>query len=371
MHVLFMPAPGIGHAFPMVPLAWAFRLAGHEVTFVTAGDGLAVRNAGLLALDAAPGLTTARMVADLAQTMPQLLEPMHDLSAEEMNRRKPLAIGIWDRYVDEHVRLAERLRPDLVVYAPIFAAGPVAAARLGVPCVAHSVGITRFTPAMFHEPPADAAFRRHGVSLPEGIETIDVMPPGLVEGPPAKWAVRYVPYNGGGVLPEWLLDRGDRPRVAVTLGTVVPETHGLGEFKQIIAAAETVEADFVIAVGEKDTDELGTIPSNVRVTGWVPLGALLRGSAAAIHHGGSGTTLTCCALGVPQLILPNGADRHVNADTLGTRGSALNMRIEELDATAIERLLSDGGLRSAAEEVKAEIEALPTPAELVPELVRL
>ena len=36
MRALFLAAPGIGHAFPMVPLAWALRSAGHEVAVATA-----------------------------------------------------------------------------------------------------------------------------------------------------------------------------------------------------------------------------------------------------------------------------------------------------------------------------------------------
>ncbi|MEV7006739.1 nucleotide disphospho-sugar-binding domain-containing protein [Streptosporangium sp. NPDC051022] len=351
-----------------MPLAWALRLAGHEVTFVAGGDGLAARDAGLITLDAVPGLTTTQMIAGFMRDRPELLEAMHDTTAEEMRKRLPLAIALWDRYVDGHVRLAERIRPDLVVYDPIFAAGPVAAAKLGVPCVAHSFGMIRFEPELFRESPADEAFQRHEVAIPEGIETIDVVPPSLLEGPPSRWATRYVPYNGGGVLPEWLLDPDDRPRVAITLGTVVPETHGVGEFKRIIAAAEAVDAQFVVTVGNKDTSELGELPPNVRVTGWVPLGALLRHCAAAVHHGGSGTALTCSAMGVPQLILPNGADRHINADTLSGRGSALSVRAEELDPSAIETLLTDHSLRSAAEEVRTEIEALPTPAEVASQL---
>lgn len=31
MRALFTTTPGLGHLFPMVPLAWAFRCAGHQV----------------------------------------------------------------------------------------------------------------------------------------------------------------------------------------------------------------------------------------------------------------------------------------------------------------------------------------------------
>ncbi|MFD0890059.1 hypothetical protein ACFQ08_36420, partial [Streptosporangium algeriense] len=259
----------------MVPLAWAFRLAGHEVTFAAAGDALAVRDAGFLALDAVPGLTTAQMIADFKKSpaAEHLERPLDGVSPEELERIKPLVVAMWDGYVDGHVRLAERLRPDLVVYDPIFAAGPVAAAKLGVPCVAHSFGVSGFEPEVFGQAPASEAFQRHGVTVPKGIETIGVVPSSLEIGPPPRWSMRYVPYNGGGLLPEWLLDESDRPRVAVTLGTVVPETHGLGEFTPIIEAAEAVDAEFVIATGSDETSWATPLPPNVRVTGWVPLGA--------------------------------------------------------------------------------------------------
>ncbi|MEU1882406.1 nucleotide disphospho-sugar-binding domain-containing protein [Streptosporangium sp. NPDC020072] len=357
----------------MVPLAWAFRLAGHEVTFAAAGDALAVRDAGFLTLDAVPGLTTARMIADFKEgpAAERLQQPREGISPEELEQIKPLVVAMWDGYVDGHVRLAERLRPDLIVYDPIFTAGPVAAAKLGVPCVAHSYGVGGFEPEVFDQAPANEAFLRHGVTVPKGVETIGVVPSSLEIGPRPRWSMRYTPYNGGGLLPEWLLDEGDRPRVAVTLGTVVPETHGLGEFAPIIEAAEAVDAEFVIATGSGETSWSTPLPPNVRVTGWVPLGALLRGSAAAIHHGGAGTTLTCSALGVPQLILPNGADRHINAETLAARGSALTTLIGDLEVPLIERLLTDEALRATAHEVRAEIEALPTPAEIAAELAAL
>lgn len=48
MRVLFTTTPGRGHFFPMVPLAWALRCAGHQVV-VAAPPQIAesVRAAGL------------------------------------------------------------------------------------------------------------------------------------------------------------------------------------------------------------------------------------------------------------------------------------------------------------------------------------
>jgi hypothetical protein len=44
--------------------------------------------------------------------------------------------------------------------------------------------------------------------------------------------------------------------------------------------------------------------------------------ALVVHHGGSGTTLSAAAAGVPQLVLPQGADQFANAGALTGVGVA-------------------------------------------------
>jgi UDP:flavonoid glycosyltransferase YjiC (YdhE family) len=39
-------------------------------------------------------------------------------------------------------------------------------------------------------------------------------------------------------------------------------------------------------------DELGPLPANIRVVGWIPLDDLLPTCTAIVYHGGAGTTLT-------------------------------------------------------------------------------
>jgi UDP:flavonoid glycosyltransferase YjiC (YdhE family) len=56
MRILFSTFPGLGHFFPLVPLAWAARTAGHEVLVATTSRALeACGQAGLPAVEAAPG----------------------------------------------------------------------------------------------------------------------------------------------------------------------------------------------------------------------------------------------------------------------------------------------------------------------------
>lgn len=254
MRVLFMPAPAIGHAFPMVPLAWAFRSAGHDTVFVTAGDGLTVGQAGLAALNALPGRTTMDMLSGFVRDVPGLFAPVRgEGPVEAMNKRKPLAMAAWDPYVDAHVALAEQTDPELVIYDPIFGVGPLVAAKLGVPAIAHAVSLARYSPEMLRELPAAVAFHRHGVRVPDGIRTLDVAPPSLAEGPASVLAMRFVPYNGGAVLPDWLLTPPERPRVAVTFGSL-DRAGGMDSVARIADAAAKADAEFVFTLGDASAE---------------------------------------------------------------------------------------------------------------------
>lgn len=375
MRVLFPTAPAIGHTFPMVPLAWAFRAAGHEAVFVTGGDGLTVARAGLPVVDALPGRSTTEMLSGFARDVPALFAPLSGTTLPEMHaemdQRKPHIIGAWDLLVDAYVAAAERVRPDLVVHDPILGVGPLIAAKAGVPAVGHGIGLSRFGPELLHEPPAARAFQRHGVRPPDGVRTLDIAPPSLAEGPPSPLAMRYVPYNGATVLPDWLAEPPSRPRIAVTIGSMVPRVGGLGPVERLLAAAPGVDAEFVVALGDTDPEQAGRLPEpdevppNVRTAAWVPLDALLPTCTAAIHHGGAGTLMTCCTLGVPQLVLPLSPDRHLEAEMLRARGACHITSPDGLDADAVKRLLADDQARTAAAELRAEIAALPTPSAVV------
>jgi UDP:flavonoid glycosyltransferase YjiC (YdhE family) len=369
MRVLFLPAPAIGHAFPLVPLAWAFQSAGHEAVFVTGGDGLTVANAGLPVLDALPGRTTGEMLVGFAEALPHLFAPLEGPPLETMNGRKPHIVAAWDPYVDAHVAVASRARPDLVVYDPIFAVGAVVAAVLGVPAVAHAVTITRYDADLVRELPGAVSLRRYGVDAPAVIRSVDLAPPSLAEGVAPDLLMGHVPYNGSGVLPDWLLDPPQRPRVAVTSGSTYGTRAFIGRAVRIAAADPEVE--FVVTLGDGvPADVPDDLPPNLRLTGWVPLNALLRTCDAAVHHGGDGTLLTCCALGVPQLVLPNAPDEIVNAELLGARGAAHVLDEVDLDVDAVRELRSDEKLRRVAEELRAEITAMPSPARVVAQLTR-
>lgn len=380
MRVLFISTPGIGHAFPMVPLGWALRAGGHDVLFATAGPATAVANAGLPVTDIAPELDQPgdmrrRMVAAAARDRRDLYERVkamrRDRKLDDLRVAAPLLSAISSYLTDGAVRAAEAWRPDLVVQSQSQGAGLVVAAKLRIPLVEHGFGIARSSGIHdLHRENMAEVFDRHGVAdLPDHRVAIDVAPASLIDGPAEGWPMRYVPYNGGGVLPNWLARReSDPPRIAITLGTMEPGRSGLGVVRRVLDAARGIDAEFVLAIGSADPAELGALPPNVRAAGWVPLTALLPGCAGIIHHGGAGTTLTALDSGVPQLILPSGADRYINATSVARRGAGLTAEAETVDGDLVGRLLADGTLRAAAAEVRAEMRIMPSPTSVAERL---
>ncbi|WP_405362862.1 glycosyltransferase [Kitasatospora sp. NBC_00085] len=371
MRVLFAGAPGVGHLFPLVPLARAMRDLGHVVAVASMDGGEPVAACGLPYLPLAPGVDWRKEIREAGRTRrPDLMRRVVETDAADREAFVPLAAHVNSAVADATVELAARWRPDLVVYEYLFPVALLAATSLGVPAVQHDLGFVR-TPRLRALMLAEMAetFARHGIDrLPEPVDTVDLAPPSMVRGERYGCSMRPVAYNGEGALPEPLAAPARRPRVAVTLGTVPPRTDGLTRIERVIAAAADVHADFVLATGELDLSTLGTLPDNVRSYGWVPWRALLGTCAAAIHHGGSGTALAALDAGVPQLALPDGSDRFVNADAVRERGAGLSAGAEEIGPALLDRLLADDALARAAHEVSAEISAMPGPTALAARL---
>jgi UDP:flavonoid glycosyltransferase YjiC (YdhE family) len=113
----------------------------------------------------------------------------------------------------------------------------------------------------------------------------------------------------------------------------------------------------------------------VRVAGFVPQAEVLRRAALVVHHGGTGTVLGTLAAGLPQLVLPQGADQFVNADALAAAGAGGKLVGPEITADAIaeraRHLLDDPAVREVAGKVAGEIAEMPEPAAVVRQLAAL
>jgi UDP:flavonoid glycosyltransferase YjiC (YdhE family) len=272
---------------------------------------------------------------------------------------------------DGVVATAANWRADLILYTPEAVAALIASARWSIPAVFCGVGIAHTPEFMrFRYATAAPAAARHGVLVLEPADTwIDMIPPSLRRQPSRGRPMRYVQYNGGGPGPREA--KGGRARVAVTLGTVVPVVFGLGLFRRIIDAAADVDATFLLACGPGDTRELGILPPNVEVSSWIGLDGLLPVCDGIVHHGGFGTALAALAAGVPQLLVPQGADQFYNSAVLTWRGVASSCRPDEVHSDLLRALPADEALTENARGVAAEIEDMPAPRDIVPDLAAL
>lgn len=368
--ILFVVPPGYGHLFPIVPLAWAFRAAGHDVRIATGGIAInAAVRAGLAVVDVtAPGVDLAAIQRRHSDSFRQRFPPK---AGDPVPPRESIFPEWCDAMADGVVAETRAFEPHLLIYTPEAMSALVASSCLQVPAVFFGLGLAH-TPSLMQQRGAalDAACARHGVTaLASPVAWIDLCPPSLKQTPADGLPMRYIQFNGGRTEPIGAVS--GRPRIAVTLGTIVPFVCGLSPLKSIVDAAPGVDATFELAYSYTGTHELGPLPDNVHASPWIALDALLERAVAAIHHGGFGTTLACLAQGLPQLVLPQGTDQYYNAESMARIGAALVPEDLQVTRELLERLITDRSLRSAAERIASEIAAMPSPADVVPQLVTI
>jgi UDP:flavonoid glycosyltransferase YjiC (YdhE family) len=137
------------------------------------------------------------------------------------------------------------------------------------------------------------------------------------------------------------------------------------------------DTDVVAPVPAAFRDELGALPPHVRLVDPVPLHLLLGGCDAMVHQGGSGTTMTATAFGLPQLVLPQLADHFGYGDRLVALGAGicLETAADQDDLAVLQEalaaLLAEPGLRKAARELARQIRQMPPPSAVVPDLETL
>jgi len=378
MRVLVTAVPAIGHFLPVVPLAHAFRSAGHEVLVALAEHADVAARAGLPVVDVCPGYDAVAVTSQVLVDDPTFLESVWNVTftpGMTIAPRAPMFAGVNRPLVPGTVDLADRWRPDLVVYEQTATVGPMVAARLGVPAVQVNIAILssgdmhRATAALL----ADLCEEYDIPPLPAPLTTIEVIPPSMLSVPGEGLFMGGQPYNGGGVLGAELPRTPDRPQVAVTLGGGFSAGfYGLGALEPVIKAAAEVDADFLIALGEASIGRLGPLPANVRsLDRWFPYNELFRTCVAVVHHGGGGSIMTAIDAGIPQMVVRSDGDPggQIMGDAVQNRGLGISTVPAEVTPGQLERLLTDDTFKRGTAEVQAEVADLPTPANIVTRLV--
>ncbi|MET9122305.1 MULTISPECIES: activator-dependent family glycosyltransferase [unclassified Streptomyces] len=413
MRVLFAGLSEKSHLNTMVPLAWAFVTAGHDVLMANSpsltpsitGVGLVAAPVGTddhTLLHADMALARESQDADVANW--SHLGP-GQVDWTTLRERYEISVP-WgfarynDPVMDDMVALARDWRPDLVIRDPIAYAGAVAARACGA---AHArllwcadvygqarrtfVDLARDVPEAERTDPLaewiDERGRAYGVSCDEellnGQFTIDTLPPSL--RPPSdlhQLPMRYIPYNGPAVQWDWLRERPKSPRVCVTLGRTNSEAYG-GDYVplyDILRSLGALDVDVVAALMPEQAEQLGDLPPNVRAVSGIALNTLLPTCSAVIHHGGWGSFATALVNGVPQLALStNVADQELRGRAVQKAGAGIFVHHSDVDAGQVlvhtRMLVEEPSFAAAAGRLRDESAALPSPHALVGQLEQL
>ena len=354
MRILFSSNPMFGHVNPMLPLAVAAARASHAVVFATGADmSDHVRSHGVDAV--AVGLT-------YAESRDQRDEAWLDYFARVAGTR-----------AHDLVTLARVWKPDLVIREETELAGAIAAAATGSRVVVHGLGIPP-PPQLWHTllpRVVELAQRWHVPEVAQRFADttyLDICPPTLNGREHRFWAdvrpVRATATPATSAADQLPADLATLPHSAtahVTLGTVFNEN--LDVLQAAIAGLARLDVNVVVTTGPRsDPTQLGPLPRNVVAHRYLPHRLLLPRCSVVVSQGGAGVLFAALAHGLPQLLLPQGADQFANADAAVAAGAALSITdraSSDAIAQSVARLLAESSFAAAAAKIAAEIEAMP------------
>lgn len=374
MKVLEVSIPGSGHLRPLLPLTEALVEQGDEVVVACGFDP-----GGAIARTGARHAPVGRTEVEWFETLGTRVRgnPGDGLPPERIGHyfipRLFGEIGAPDM-IDGVLEIGREFEPDLIVFETYAFAAPLAAAVLGVPAVHHNIGPMLADDVL--ELANDALsplWRSFGRDIPgyggvyEGI-TIELAPPSLDTGRTPRGepiGLQCAP------LPERDPSPSTPPLVYVTLGTMFGNPDVFGA---VLEGLATAPVEVLVTVGEDlDPQVLSPLPANARVERFVPQAELLPDASVVVHHGGAGTMFGSLAHGLPQVVLPQGADNFDNGALLTQAGAGRTLLPHEVSADAVgdavRTLLDDASHAAAARRIAAEIAAMPTP-EAVARLLR-
>lgn len=258
-------------------------------------------------------------------------------------------------------------QPSLVVYEAMAVGAAAAAQQRAVPSVCVGIGQWSWFPELLHSTVAE----RYGLDRPHAVLAdayIEVFPRSTWShhrgALPVSQLMRPVGSSvPASLVPDWLLAARERPRVYLTLGTVsYGATHALEAALDVL---DDRDVDVLVVVGpEGDPSALRARSSRVHVEKFVDQAGVLSRVDAVVHHGGTGTLLAAFAAGLPQVLMPQGADQFMNAELMPTTGAGRafypDMPPSDL-AAAIDDALGADATRAAADRIAQEVAAMPPP----------
>jgi len=385
MRVLFTTWAWPSHLYALVPLASAFRAAGHEVLVASQPElRPEIERTGLPAAVVGHDVDAVGMVR--GYVLPSSAGESAGGPQAPREGKGPRALRMFSAHAesmtDDLVELARAWRADAIAYDPTALAGPIAAAALGVPAIRVLYGTDLMLRARALLPEVLApVLERHGVTDFDPLGTVTVDPcPDTFQVPTdyPRMPVRHVPYNGVGVAPGPLpAPAPGVRRVLVTWGhTMARLSPGLFLAGDVAAALRDERTEVVLAVTRGQRELLSPeLTSRARVVTDAPLHTLVPGADLVVAHGGAGTVLASLRAGVPLLLVPQLPDHTGHAGRVFAAGAGEVLSRDEATPRRLReeagRLLDPvegAGVRETARALRARMLELPSPADIVNEL---
>ena len=380
MRVLVTTTGGVGHIYPVVPIARAYRDEGHEVVWATSGPSVrVVERFGFVGASA--GVDPDERRRRFAELHPRTF----DLPPRE--RRPTTFAGLFAEIsapiMATHLQaIFDEIQPDLVVHEVAeMGAAPVATSR-GVPRVV--VAFSGVLPKRVMDEATTAVapvWDAYSVPVPADLGLYDhdylhPFPEALGQRPtsPRVRPVRPVAAEGPAHDDvESLRELGvERPLIYLTFGT---EMGFLAPWSSLLSGLARVDADVVATTANnvdlaplvRDLDKAAR--SRIHVLDYVPQATILERASLVVSHGGAGTMIAAGAAGVPQIVLPLAADQFDNAEAFIPSGGTTTLDVADLTpddfAEAVTATLTSEASRRAAAELASQFAALPHPHEVI------
>ena len=304
MRALVSAVPAVGHIAPLLGLAQAMQLAGHEVRFATNRERHElVAAAGLPPVEA--GMSLAEMREERHRRWP------------EYDRRPATewATRMWAQIMapstlPDLLAIMTDWRPHVVVHDEGDYAAPVAAAKADVPWVTHAWGspLRPISDLIELEELVSRLWVSNGLGVPASA--------GLYQHALVNPCPRFLQPHSPGAGIEWPIrpmtfdDEGEllKADAYVGFGTVPAFANALGELTTAVRSCTERGMKVVVTAPSEDLrNELAAIsPDLVVAREFVRLSGLLPFCKIAITHAGAGTVLASLSAGVPLVLIPRG-----------------------------------------------------------------
>jgi UDP:flavonoid glycosyltransferase YjiC (YdhE family) len=363
MRVLVSAVPADGHIVPLLGLAQAVQLAGHEVRFATNLERHPlVVAAGLHPLEA--GMSPVEMQEERRRRWPET----------ERQPASEWATRMWAQIMApstlrDLLAIMASWRPHVVVHDEGDYAGPVAAAWADIPWVTHAWGSPlRPTGELSElEELASWLWVSNGLDVPTfaGLyqhALVNPCPRILQLGSPGagiEWPIRLAPFDEDGELLQ--------ADAYVGFGTVPIFANALAELATAVRSCTERGMRVVVTAPSEDLrKELAAIdPDLVQAKDFVRLNALLPSCKIAITHAGAGTVLASLSAGVPLVLIPRGSPSQLRTaqacETAGVGRSCVGDW--EIDA-AVSAVLSNPAIVANASSAARQIATMPAAGEV-------